>query len=168
MSSDKLQYIISLDVYAKGSDLPAEDLKLLQEAEKAAEDAYSPYSDFKVGAAVLLDNGSMISGNNQENAAYPSGLCAERVAIFYAMAQNPKAILKTIAVSCQSTSKGPVSPCGSCRQVIAEYEQRQGSKIRLIMGVPGQKTYVAQGIESLLPFMFGVKDLKKQKGGLHP
>jgi len=158
---EKLQYIVSLDVYDKSADLPAEDLKLLKEAEKAAEDAYSPYSEFRVGAAVLLDSGSIISGNNQENAAYPSGLCAERVAIFYAMAQNPKSIVKTIAISCQSSSKGPVSPCGSCRQVIAEYEQRQGSKIRLIMGVPAQKTYVAQGIESLLPFMFGQKDLKK-------
>ena len=159
--AEKLQYIISLDVFEKETQLPAEDLKLLKEAEKISGDAYAPYSQFKVGAAILLDNGKIISGNNQENAAYPSGLCAERAAIFYAMSQNKEAVIKSIAISCKSNSKNPVTPCGACRQVIAEYEQRQGKKIRLIMGVPGAKIYVAQGIESLLPFMFGQKDLKK-------
>ncbi len=159
--AEKLQYVISLDVFEKETGLPAEDLKLLKEAEKAAEEAYAPYSQFKVGAAILLDNGKIISGNNQENAAYPSGICAERVAIFYAMAQNKSATIKSIAISCRSNSKDPVTPCGACRQVIAEYEQRQGKKIRLIMGIPKAKTYVAQGIESLLPFMFGAKELKK-------
>jgi len=159
MATEKIQCVISLEVFEKSSTLPAGDLKLLQEAEKAANEAYAPYSKFKVGAAVLLDNAKTISGSNQENAAYPSGLCAERVAVFYAMAQNPSAIIKTIAISCQSNSAGPVAPCGSCRQAIAEYEQRQGKKIRIIMGVPGRKVFVAQGIESLLPFMFGGKEL---------
>ncbi len=161
MAVSKLQYVISLDVFEKSSDLPAEDLKLLKEAEKIAESAYAPYSDFKVGAAVLLDNGKIITGNNQENAAYPSGLCAERVAIFYAASQNASSVVKSIAVSCCADSKDPVMPCGACRQAIAEYEQKQGKKIRLVIGVPGRKTYVVQGIESLLPFMFGCKDLKK-------
>lgn len=161
MAAEKLQYIISLDVFDKSSALPAEDQKLLKEAENAAENAYAPYSQFKVGAAVLLDNGKTITGNNQENAAYPSGLCAERVAIFYAIAQNKSAVVKAIAVSCQSNSKDPVTPCGACRQALAEYEQKQGKKIRIIMANPGRKVYVAQGVESLLPFMFGGKDLKK-------
>ena len=159
MATEKLQYVISLEVFDKSAALPPEDLKLLQEAEKAGNDAYAPYSKFKVGAAVLLDNGKIISGNNQENAAYPSGLCAERVAIFYAMAQNQSAVIRSIAISCQSHSQGPVAPCGSCRQAIAEYEQRQGKKIRIIMGVPGRKVFVILGIESLLPFMFGGKEL---------
>ncbi|HXB40377.1 MAG TPA: cytidine deaminase [Bacteroidia bacterium] len=161
MAAEKLQYVISLDVFEKGTALPAEDLKLLKEAERIAEEAYAPYSQFKVGAAVLLDNGQIITGNNQENAAYPSGICAERVALFYAAAQNKSAVIKSIAISCHSNSKDPVTPCGACRQVIAEYEQKQGKKIRLIMGFQGAKTYVAQSIENLLPFMFGGKDLKK-------
>ena len=161
MATEKLQYVISLDVFEKDAKLPAEDLKLLKEAEKTSSDAYAPYSQFKVGAAILLDNGKIICGNNQENAAYPSGLCAERVALFYAISQNKSAVIKTIAVSCQSNSKDPVTPCGACRQAIAEYEQKQGKKIRIVMGVPGRKIYVAQGIESLLPFMFGGKELKK-------
>ncbi len=161
MASEKLQYVISLDVFANDRELPAEDRKLLKEAENAAGNAYAPYSQFKVGAAVLLDNGKVISGNNQENAAYPSGLCAERVAVFYAGAQNQGSVIRSIAISCRSNSTDPVTPCGACRQVLAEYEQKQGKKIRVIMGVPGRKIYVAGGVESLLPFMFGQKDLKR-------
>lgn len=161
MALEKLQHVISLDIFSKENELPAEDLKLLMEAEKAAEHAYAPYSQFKVGAAILLDNGKVISGNNQENAAYPSGLCAERVAVFYAGAQNPGSVIRSIAISCISNSSDPVTPCGACRQALAEYEQKQGKKIRVIMGVPGRKIYVANSIESLLPFMFGQKDLKR-------
>lgn len=159
--ADKIQHVISLDVYEKASQLAAEDQQLLSEAEKISASAYAPYSQFKVGAAVLLDNGKIISGNNQENAAYPSGLCAERVALFYAGAQHPQAHVKAIAIICHANSKDPVTPCGACRQVIAEYEQKQQKKIRIIMGVPGRRVFVASGIESLLPFMFGGKDLKK-------
>lgn len=159
--TDKIQHVITLDVYEKPSQLAAEDQQLLSEAEKISADAYAPYSHFKVGAAVLLDNGKIVSGNNQENAAYPSGLCAERVALFYVGAQYPKDAVKSIAIICHSNSKDPVTPCGACRQVIAEYEQKQGKKIRIIMGVPGRRVYVAHSIESLLPFMFGGKDLQK-------
>ena len=161
MAISKLQHVISLDVFERSSDLPEEDLKLLKEAERASERAYAPYSNFKVGAAVLLDSGLVITGNNQENAAYPSGLCAERVALFFAMAQNPAASVKTIAIICHARSDEPVTPCGACRQVIAEYEQKQNGKIRILMGVPGRKTYAVQGVQSLLPFMFGSKELKK-------
>lgn len=160
MAISKLQYVTSLDVFDKSSDLPAEDISLLREAEKAAELAYAPYSQFKVGAAVLLDDGQVVRGNNQENAAYPSGLCAERVALFFAMSQKAQAGVRALAIICHSGSDEPVTPCGACRQVIAEYEQRQNRKIRILMAVPGRKIYVAHGIRSLLPFMFGSSDLK--------
>jgi len=161
MASEKLQYVVTVDVFKKEAELAPEDLKLYKEAEKAREEAYAPYSNFKVGAAVLLDNGKIILGNNQENAAYPSGLCAERVAVFYAMAQNKESQIKAIAVSCQSSNQEPVTPCGACRQAIAEYEQKQGKKIKMLMGSPGGKVYMVNGIEALLPFMFGAKQLKK-------
>lgn len=158
---EKLQYILSLDILEKGKTVGPDDHALLIEAEKAMQTAYAPYSAFKVGAAVLLDNGRIITGNNQENAAYPSGLCAERVALFYAMSQNSSAKVKAIAVSCESVSNGPITPCGACRQVIAEYEQKQGAKIRILMGNGGKKVYAAHSIESLLPFMFSSKNLLK-------
>jgi cytidine deaminase len=163
MSTDKLQYIVSVDVFENEKQAPAEDLKLLKEAEKAVHNAYAPYSEFRVGAAVLLENGKVITGNNQENAAYPSGICAERVAIFYAGSQYPGVAVKSIAIICDSETKEPISPCGACRQAIAEYEQLSGKKIRLVMSTPGGKIYVAHGIETLLPFMFGKKHLGPKK-----
>ena len=102
-------------------ELLEEDKKLLSEARKSAKSAYAPYSKFKVGSAVLLGNGKIISGNNQENAAYPSGLCAERVVLFYASSQNPNAIIKSIAIT--------NVPCGACRQAILEYETKQKSPV---------------------------------------
>lgn len=161
MSSEKLQFVVSVDVYENEKQTPAEDLKLFKEAERAMHDAYAPYSEFKVGAAVLLENGKIITGNNQENAAYPSGLCAERVAIYYASAQNPGVPVKAIAVICNTDTTQPVTPCGACRQAIAEYEQLFNKKIRLVFGTPGKKIYAANSIETFLPFMFSKKYLKK-------
>ena len=101
--------------------------QLIQDSKLAKSNAYSPYSGFCVGAAVLLDNGIIIKGSNQENAAYPSGLCAERVALFYANSAYPNNAVKAIAITA-SNSKGiiqkPIAPCGSCRQVMLETEQR--------------------------------------------
>jgi cytidine deaminase len=161
MSSNKLQYIISMDVFDNEKQLSPEDLNLFKEAEKAMHNAYAPYSEFKVGAAVLLENGKVITGNNQENAAYPSGLCGERVALFYAGAQYKGVAVKTLAITCDAKTHEPVTPCGACRQVISEYEQLAGKKIRILMGVPGGKIYAAHGIETLLPFMFGKKHLER-------
>ena len=158
---EKLQYVVSVDVYPSVKHLTVQDQHLVEEANKVMQTAYAVYSHFKVGAAVLLENGKIICGNNQENAAYPSGMCAERVAIFYAGAQFPEAAIHTIAVTCEAESDEPISPCGACRQAIAEYEQRHGKKIRLIMATPTGKVYIAHGIESLLPFMFSGKYLKK-------
>lgn len=161
MNKEKLQYVVSVDVFANEKQAPAEDTKLLKEAEKAMRNAYAPYSEFKVGAAILLENGKIITGNNQENAAYPSGMCAERVAIYYAGSQYPNVAIKAIAVICDTQTTQPVSPCGACRQAIAEYEQLAEKKIRVILGTPGGKIYVATGIETFLPFMFDKKYLKK-------
>jgi cytidine deaminase len=161
MSAEKLQYIVSVDVYNTAKQLPADEQTLLQQATKIMHAAYAPYSNFKVGAAVLLENGKVITGNNQENAAYPSGMCAERVAIFYAGAQHPDIAIKTIAVTCEAEAEQPVTPCGACRQAIAEYEQRHNKKIKLIMATPTGKVFCTNGIETLLPFMFSSKYLKK-------
>lgn len=126
-------------------------------ARESAQSAYAPYSDFKVGAAVLLKNGKIISGNNQENIAYPSGLCAERVALFSAGANFPAVPIKAIAVSFLSHSKKsntPITPCGACRQVIAECELRYKNKIRIILESEQEKIWLIDGIDNLLPFMF--------------
>ncbi len=159
----KLTISSSFDVYPSADTLPDEDRELLAKAKKAVKSAYAPYSNFHVGAAILLQNGKTVIGNNQENAAYPSGLCAERVALFYANANYPKVGVKTIAVSVVSSHQiinEPVSPCGACRQVIAEYENLFESPIRIIMSGETGKIFVSESIENLLPFMFNKKHLK--------
>ncbi len=146
-----------IEVYASVEKLPKADQILMAKAKEAVENAYAPYSHFKVGAAVRLSNGKIILGNNQENAAYPSGLCAERVAIFQAGALYPQAAVKAIAICCQSVLKPvlePVTPCGACRQSIAEYESRSGVPIRLIMTGQKGSVYVANSIHTLLPLLF--------------
>lgn len=136
---------------------------LMQEAILARANAYAPYSNFSVGAAVLLDNGVIVRGNNQENAAYPSGLCAERVAIFYASAQYPDVPIKAIAVTANThldPSETPASPCGNCRQTLAEYQQKQSTSIPIIfMGASG-KIVCCNSVLDLLPFAFSAKFLK--------
>jgi len=136
---------------------------LMQEAILARSNAYAPYSNFNVGAAVLLDNGVILRGNNQENAAYPSGLCAERVAIFYASAQYPDIPIKAIAVTANThldPSETPASPCGNCRQTLAEYQQKQATSIPIIfMGASG-KIVCCNSVLDLLPFAFSAKFLK--------
>ena len=143
--------------YAALSDLPDSDLLLVERAQQSAKDAYAPYSKFHVGAAVLLDDGTVVTGNNQENAAYPSGLCAERVAVFYALASHPKAEIAAIAIAALSDDsqlKTPPFPCGACRQVLAEYEYLQKKPIRLIFHAQSGKTIVMHGVDNLLPFPF--------------
>ena len=136
---------------------------LMQEAILARANAYAPYSNFNVGAAVLLDNGVILRGNNQENAAYPSGLCAERVAIFYASAKYPDIPIKAIAVTANThldPSETPASPCGNCRQTLAEYQQKQATSIPIIfMGASG-KIVCCNSVLDLLPFAFSAKFLK--------
>jgi cytidine deaminase len=146
-------------------ELNGEDKKLVAEARDSVKKAYAPYSHFYVGAAVLLDNGTIVKGNNQENAAYPTGLCAERVAIFAAGANYPGIKMKAIAITASSNEfliDKPVAPCGACRQAIAEYEHLHKNNIRLILVGESGNVLVAESIKSFLPFMFDGDDLKKK------
>lgn len=124
--------------------------------------AYAPYSNFKVGAAILLDNGKIILGSNQENAAYPSGLCAERVAIFQAGSLYPDSKILKIAISAASdtsTTTEPIPPCGACRQSIAEFEIKQNTPIEIyFMGEEGL-IYKSDSLKNLLPLLFDKKFL---------
>lgn len=131
--------------------------KLVNEAKSATNRAYAPYSSYHVGAAVLLSNGVIVAGNNQENAAYPSGLCAERTALFYANAQYPDVAVEAIAII--ASHKGEFTqdictPCGSCRQVLVEVETRFEQAVRIIM-CSKDKIYEAATIKDLLPLSFG-------------
>ncbi len=144
-------------------ELPAADLELMKAAIAARDQAYAPYSGFRVGAAVLLENQQVVIGNNQENASYPSGLCAERVAVYQAGARFPGVALRAIAISAASdriSVDTPAAPCGNCRQAIAEYEQRQAEGIRLLlMGATGP-VYECSSLSDLLPFTFGRANLQ--------
>ncbi len=144
------------------SELSTEDLNLYRKAKEVSANAYAPYSSFNVGAAVLLENGEIVSGANQENIAYPSGLCAERVALFYAHTKYPTVKVVSIAVYAFSEKfevKEIVSPCGACRQVIAEYESLSGQPLSVIMGSKGG-IIKTTGIDQLLPFQFSSQGLK--------
>ena len=125
----------------------------MMQAVEARSKAYAPYSKFSVGAAALLDNGITVTGNNQENAAYPSGLCAERTTLFYANSQYPESAVKTLAIAARTERdfiETPIPPCGACRQVILETEKRFGNSIRILLY--GKKCiYIVEGIGSLLP-----------------
>ncbi|MEQ6123418.1 cytidine deaminase [Pseudotenacibaculum sp. MALMAid0570] len=133
------------------------DKHLMKEAVEATKKSYSPYSNFKVGAALLMEDDSVIIGNNQENAAYPSGMCAERVAIWKAGSNFPNKKVKKLAIAAISTNKTvdkPVGPCGACRQTLLEYEINQEEPIEvLFMGEIG-KVVKAESVTSLLPFSF--------------
>lgn len=147
---------IELEEYNCIEDLTHQEQELINKAKAIAKQAYAPYSKFHVGAALLLENGEIVSGNNQENAAYPSGLCAERTAIFYANAQYPNQAITTLAVAVfrnNAYAEMPVTPCGSCRQVMLEAENRHQMPMRVIM-TGEQKIYVANSVKDLLPLSF--------------
>jgi cytidine deaminase len=143
-------------------ELPNDIQNLMTQAITVRKNAYAPYSKFKVGAALLLDNGQLVLGSNQENAAYPSGLCAERVAIFQAGAIYPDAKILKMAITAASDTNqttAPIPPCGSCRQSIAEYEIKQDFPIEIyFMGEIGV-IYKSDSLKNLLPFMFDKKFL---------
>ena len=150
-------------VYESSQELSSSDNELLLKAIEARKKAYAPYSEFNVGASVLLDDGSVFTGNNQENAAYPSGICAERVAIWSAMSHHPTRKIKKIFVTAASDIKEvdrPAAPCGSCRQAIAEYEINQESQIEIFF--TGEKGAIvkARSIRDLLPWLFDNSMLK--------
>lgn len=141
------------------SALEAEDAQLERLASEVAEQAYAPYSQFKVGAAALLENGEILTGSNQENAAYPSGLCAERTALFYAGAQYPDVPVKTLAIvaSNKEGRVGMITPCGACRQVLMEVAQRFHPFRVLLCG--RDETIIIEDNRLLLPFAFDGSDL---------
>ena len=147
--------IIAKITISSYEELSGEEKKLIDLAKKSTQNAYAPYSKFKVGASVLLGNGEIITGNNQENIAYPSGLCAERVAIFYANSIYPDAKIKTIAIAAHFNGDyaEQLSPCGSCRQVLQEVEARYQSPIRVLL-YRKNEIYIVESIKDLMPLSF--------------
>lgn len=147
----------TLYVFEGLNELPQDIVKLIQKATEAREKAYAPYSNFSVGAAILLDNNKIITGSNQENASYPSGLCAERTAIYYAGAKYPNAKIVRMAIvagSKKNKTSSPIPPCGACRQAIAEYEVKQDTPIEIyFMGETG-KVAKSNSLANLLPLGF--------------
>jgi len=136
--------------------LSKEDINLINEAKQAAKTAYAPYSGFKVGAAVLLENGEIVKGSNQENAAYPSGICAERTAVYYAGSRYPDVPILKIAVTAFTNGSFvsmPIAPCGSCRQVLLEAQTRHNTPVKIIMH-GACITRIVDDSVALLPFPF--------------
>ena len=143
-------------------ELTAADRQLIDAAKAATQRSYAPYSHFHVGAAALLADGTVVTGTNQENAAYPSGLCAERTTLFYAGAQYPNNAVTMLAIAARKGdhfTAVPTAPCGACRQVILETEHRYGKPIEILL-YGEEKTYIITSIESLLPLCFGKTDLE--------
>ncbi|MDR0367827.1 MAG: cytidine deaminase [Bacteroidales bacterium] len=143
-------------------ELTDQDRRLLDKARRASEHAYVPYSEFRVGSAVLLDNNVMLAGNNQENASFPLGLCAERVTLFSAMSQYPEAKVTAMAVYGNPKHfkmKQYLSPCGGCRQVMSEYERRGKQKIHLLLAGNAGKIMMIEGVDNLLPFEFSSENM---------
>jgi cytidine deaminase len=138
-------------------ELDHADQLLCRRAEEAMKTSYSPYSNFRVGTAILLQDGEVVLGSNQENVAYPSGLCAERVALFSIGSSRPDAVIKRMAITAHTEAFAidkPVTSCGGCLQVMAEYEQRQGSPIEVLFYCLGGAILKVHGVQSLLPFAF--------------
>lgn len=161
----QIEHKVMLTVYDSVNELSKSDKELVKGAEKVAKTAYAPYSQFYVGAAIRLKGGGVILGSNQENMAYPSGLCAERVAIFYANSTYPNDEIEAIAITAHAENfevTKPITPCGACRQAIAEYEIKQEKPIRIIMASGQGEIHECNGIKELLPFMFNEQELKKE------
>ena len=144
--------------------LTEEDILLVRKAREALVNAYAPYSSFRVGVALLLDNDLILTGTNQENAAYPSGMCAERVALFNLAAQQPDQPIRKMVVVAQranSSVLAPATSCGSCRQVMLEFEQRQATPFEILMLYTANEWIKASSAQSLLPFSFGKSSLQR-------
>lgn len=153
----KITITTEFSVFENLEELPIDIQNLMEQAIDVRKKAYAPYSKFKVGTALYLDNGKVVLGSNQENAAYPSGLCAERVAVFQAGSIYPQAKILKMAITAASETNqttSPIPPCGACRQSIAEYEIRQETPIEIyFMGETGP-IYRSDSLKNLLPFMF--------------
>jgi cytidine deaminase len=149
--------------YTDINELNETDRLLLAEAKKAVETSYAPYSNFHVGCALQLNNGVIVKGSNQENIAYPSGLCAERVAIFSAGANYPNEAVKTMAITVKADKfkvTEPIMSCGACLQSMSEYEIKFKQPMRVILQGETGDIYIAEGLKNFMPFMFWTDDLK--------
>lgn len=137
--------------------------KMVLEAVRQLDFAYAPYSNFHVGASVLLENGNIYGGCNQENASYPLCMCGERVALYHTAIAEPNAPIKALAITARNQYHqltSPVMPCGACRQVILEYEQKQSQKIRIYLKTDDDKVYISDSASNLIPFGFDASFLK--------
>lgn len=152
----KHQILTEYEIHAP-EELTGKERELVELAKKATYRSYAPYSNFRVGAAILLDNGEIVCGANQENVAFPSGTCAERTACFYAHAQHPDAKFKTIAIAARGVDgeplAEPISPCGACRQSLLQYELLAGHPVGVLL-VGRNKILRLPSVRSLLPFAF--------------
>lgn len=158
------QQVFVYQEYERPEELDPLDRELLTAAREALKSSYSPYSNYKVGAAVRLKDGSIFHGSNQENMAFPSSLCAERVACFSASAAKPGIPVAAVAITAKSAGFSvdrPVTPCGGCRQVLMEYEKLYNQKIRVIMMGETGSVLVVESIDQLLPFSFDERKLQK-------
>lgn len=147
---------ISYKAYASVDELPADDRELVLKAIDASKGSYAPYSHFNVGAAVRLSDGHIVQGSNQENAAYPSGQCAERTAMFAAGAQYPDLAMVSLAVAGgpdMTLCDEPATPCGACRQVMAEYQKKGGRPMSVLL-VGGAQIWKFDRVDDILPFIF--------------
>lgn len=147
---------ITYQEYDSVDELDSQDQTLAEAAVKATQTSYAPYSKFNVGAAVLLDDGEVIMGSNQENAAFPSGLCAERTALFYASAHKPDKAVISIAIAASQNGvicPEPATPCGACRQVMAQYQAKGGRPMEIIL-IGGKKVWKFSRVDDILPLIF--------------
>lgn len=159
----KVEISLSLFEVNDLAELDPSEQELIKISRRMTTQAYAPYSGFYVGAAVLLENGEIVLGSNQENAAYPSGLCAERVAVFAASAKYPDIKIKAIAISGNSKTRDidhPVTPCGACRQVMLEYEIKQQEPFKVYLSGYSGKIYIIEKVQDLLPLSFTSKELE--------
>jgi cytidine deaminase len=152
---------IPVQIFSDFNTLEPDDALLLEAARLATGHAYAPYSKFRVGAAIRLGNGKILTGSNQENASFPAGICAERVALSAASATFPGIAVTSLALTYineSENSKRPISPCGICRQTLVEYEQRFGQSIRLILGGISGEIYIINRTTDLLPLAFNSQE----------
>ncbi len=152
-----LNFSITYETYNDLTELSEVDKNLCLSAAEALKTSYSPYSKFSVGTAIALSDGEVVLGSNQENVAYPSGLCAERVALFAIGSRKPAAVISTMAITAHTENfeiKHPVTSCGACLQVMAEFEQKQKTPIAVIFYCLNGQIIKVNGVKSLLPFVF--------------
>lgn len=153
------QHTIHYQLVSNWTELDQHHVKLVEAARSALQNAYAPYSHFRVGAALLLEDGAIVTGNNQENVAYPSGMCAERVALYYAGASHPGQKVLAMALVSEGNlidAGACISPCGACRQVMSETEQRQQQSFQLILTAQNGQTFLFESAADLLIFPFGL------------